>query len=215
MSYKNKIATRALIISLAFGSKSLGENINYYSISENYNIKIEQVIPEISKDTFTIYVDNNPLNIQTKDFLQKLLDINIVKVFGEKEYKRLAKEELDFRVIGGSRPSERSFDGIKKGYYSSDGSDRDISWIYGMISGSAILYFTFTEEGTVLIGKMEGSIFPTVINDDEAVLELTDMVFPKRIREKRNLGEDILIDKAEANIMNKLVLEVLKRYFIK
>lgn len=179
---------------LAFAQIAQAEGIKEHRIGKAYGITAEQLMPMMSQDSLTAKVDSQKVTISTKDFLKSLLEMNVVEAASEELYNNLSQHR--------SNP----LDAIGFGVYSAKGMDgKGATYAHDGPSSMDILSYCKSLGLT-----KNGFLSPMRMSDDEALMEVGDRVFPKKLREKRNGAFRLCLDREESYILGKMIYQAFK-----
>lgn len=213
MSYKTalKIGLAAVACYLPFAGNAQANAIKEHRIGKAYGITAEQLAEMIGRQSFTIYVNEKPIAIPTRDFFQRILETNVVDAVGEKDYNELLHP---LRLPTGVVHEEKGIDNNPTRYYSETGGGNEyegLNLFSGILSGD-ITQRVRTHTKDITSSKSDGYIDLTRTRADEALMELADRVFPPEVRASHNQGKEIFTDRFEVRFLGRVIKKTLDSY---
>ncbi|HLC63714.1 MAG TPA: hypothetical protein VJJ21_05355 [Candidatus Nanoarchaeia archaeon] len=130
MNYKSILKTIAVgaLGYLPFSQAANAGEIKEHRIGQAYGLTVDQLMPMMSQESFTINVNGKQVGIPTRDFLQSLLEMNVVEAIGEQKYNNLANNAP--RIMGAGGSGEKGIDGKVTGYMCDDIASANLTPVY-------------------------------------------------------------------------------------
>lgn len=202
-------------------SRQLASSIGSYTIGSELDIAPNELFDGLLVEHFAVYLDEFPFMISTKQFIQALIDEDVVEHVGIKDYNRSAHSDHvpeDIEEHTGT-PIERVYH--LERWDLGNGKTRTaldhLRPLYAMTTRQLIWRFNFDNEANGVamfkINISQGPFsFSESYGDDEIFLKLADRVLPSEIRTRRNLDYTNLIDREEATLFRSFATNVLTSF---